>query len=115
MIKKIAIVVLTGSVFLFFYSCYNRKEELLYPNSCNGAVVTWSVDVAPIIKEKCAGCHRAGSTIGPGPLTNYTEVKNAAAAVKTAVITGSMPKRSTLTAAQIKSISCWVDSGAPND
>lgn len=58
-----------------FYSCYNRKEELLYPNVCNDVSAIWSVDIVPVIKAKFAGCHRAGSTMGPGPLTTYAGIK----------------------------------------
>jgi uncharacterized membrane protein len=111
MIKKIAIV-LTGCI--LFYSCYNRKEELLY-GSIHCEEVSYANDVSNIIQTRCAGCHRAGSTIGPGPLTNYTQVKNAAAQIKQSVVSGSMPRGSTLTADQIQIISCWVNIGAPNN
>jgi hypothetical protein len=116
MIKKTAFV-LTG-IILLFNSCYNDKEEILYPGAtCDGVSTSFSVNVAPIIQTNCAvsGCHATGSTNGPGPLTSYTQIKNAAVQIKQAVVSRFMPQGSSLTNAQIKTISCWVDAGAPNN
>lgn len=116
MIKKIA-GVLTGVV-LLFYSCYNDKEEILYGAiTCDGANTSFAVNVFPIIQTNCAitGCHATGSTNGPGPLTSFTEIKNAAVPIKSAVVSRFMPKNGSLTTSQIKTISCWVDAGAPNN
>jgi hypothetical protein len=73
--------------------------------------------VAPIIQSSCAisGCHAAGSTNGPGPLTSHPEIAAAASRIKTAVANGSMPKNSSLSSSQKSSIICWVDAGAQNN
>lgn len=117
MIKKVA-GVLTGSM-LLFYGCYNDKEELLYGggNSCEGVSTSFATNVNPIIQSSCAipDCHAAGSTNGPGPLTTYAQIKNVAVDIKSAVVSRFMPKTGSLTDSQIKTISCWVDSGAPNN
>jgi hypothetical protein len=117
MIKKI-VVTMVVSMGLFI-ACTSDKEELLNAsgNDCTGINATFSANVAPIIQTNCAlsGCHEGGSTNGPGALTNYTQVHNAAAAIKAAVRSGLMPQGGSLTAGQIKTISCWVDSGAPNN
>jgi hypothetical protein len=78
---------------------------------------SFSANVAPIIQTNCAvsGCHATGSTNGPGALTSYTQIKNAAVQIKQAVVSRFMPQGSSLTNAQIKTISCWVDAGAPNN
>ena len=75
----------------------------------------FAANVNPIIQASCnvAGCHAAGSSNGPGPLTNYAQI--AAASIRSAISSGSMPKGSTLTAAQKNSIICWIDSGKPNN
>lgn len=115
MIKKVAIV-LTGGIILF-YGCYNDKEELLLENtSCDGNT-SFAVNVHPIIQANCAipDCHAAGSTNGPGPLTTYAQIKNVAVEIKSAVVSRFMPKNGTLTTSQIRTISCWVDAGAPNN
>jgi hypothetical protein len=117
MIKKI-VATLTVSVGLFV-SCTNDKEELLNPGAddCTGVNSSFAANVFPIIQTNCtaSGCHATGSTNGPGALTNYTQVKNAAVSIKAAVRSGLMPQGGSLTAAEIKIISCWVDSGAPNN
>lgn len=78
---------------------------------------SFHTDVSPIIMSFCnvPGCHAAGSINGPGPLTNYTEVFDARTAIRSAVSTGRMPKTGTLSASQKNSITCWIDSGAPNN
>lgn len=86
------------------------------PN-CNGAAIVFSADVSPIFQSVCAqsGCHNSGSVNGPGALTNYTQINASKANIRAAVLSGSMPKNTTLTAAQKNSIICWIDAGAPNN
>lgn len=86
----------------------------------NCATVTnkaFAADVNPIIQSVCAvsGCHAAGSSNGPGGLTNYSQVFNARSAIRSAVSAGRMPQGSTLSASQKNSIICWIDSGAPDN
>ena len=128
MIRKIAVALL-GCVFVF-NACYYDKEELLYPgNSCATMNVSYKNDIEPIINTRCAIplCHGTGFTNGPGPLINYDAVRIASIEIKSAVVSGFMPAEVTtigavvepahdpLTADQIKRISCWVDSGSPNN
>jgi hypothetical protein len=87
-------------------------------NTCEGINAQFAADVFPIIQTKCAtgsGCHGAGSNNGPGALTGFTQVKNAAARIKNAVTSGRMPLNGSLTQTQIRQISCWVDSGTPEN
>jgi len=116
MIKKIT-GVLAGGMFLFL-GCYNDKEEILYgASTCDGVNASFAADVMPIIQSSCAkpDCHASGSINGPGALTSYTQIKNAASDIKSAVVSRFMPKEGSLTQSQIKSISCWVDGGALNN
>lgn len=116
MMKKVFItLVVCVAVFM---ACTSDKEELLNPSGsdCTGVNASFATDVLPIIQAKCQGCHGAGSTNGPGQLTNYNEIKNAAARIKTAVVTGYMPKvGGPLPSNEIRMIRCWVDSGTPNN
>jgi len=84
---------------------------------CSGPAKSFTTDVSPIIASSCAisGCHAAGSTNGPGALTNFTQVFNARGAIRTAVASGLMPKTGTLTAAQKNAILCWIDTGGANN
>jgi hypothetical protein len=90
------------------------------PFTVNCATVTnkaFAADVSPIIQSSCAisGCHAAGSTNGPGALTNYTEISAAASNIRSAVSTGRMPQSGSLSSAQKSSIICWIDNGALNN
>jgi len=85
---------------------------------------TFSKDVAPIIFNHCTSCHRTGE-IGPMPLTNYDEVINFAGTIRYVTSKKIMPPwkadpgyakyldENYLSASQIKTITDWVDAGAP--
>lgn len=90
------------------------------------AGVTFTKDVAPIILNKCANCHRAGE-VAPMPLTSYQEVRPWSKAIREEVVERTMPPwfadphTSTLkfsndrllSKAEIDTIVAWVDAGAP--
>ena len=90
------------------------------------AEVTFSKDVAPIIFNKCASCHRPGE-VAPMPLTSYQEVRPWSKAIREEVLERTMPPwfadphSSTLkfrndrrlSQAEINTIVSWVDAGAP--
>ena len=83
---------------------------------------TFAKDVAPIIYNKCATCHRTGE-IGPFTLTSYEDAANRAGIIKAVVSTGYMPPWKPdpefshflgeyyLTADEKQSIIDWVDQG----
>lgn len=85
---------------------------------------TFTKDVAPIIYNHCASCHRAGE-IGPMSLTNYDEVKDWAGTIKYVTANKIMPPwkadpnystfldENYLNDAQIKTIGDWVSAGSP--
>jgi len=85
---------------------------------------TFTKDVQPIVQEKCQGCHRPGE-IGPMAFMSYEQVRPWAKAIKTDVITRKMPpwfadrqhgkfaNDRSLTETEIKTITAWVDAGAP--
>ncbi len=84
---------------------------------------TFNKDVLPILQAKCQECHRTGE-IAPMSLLTYDQVRPWAKAIKTAVLTKKMPPWTadphygkfsndmSLSAAQIETISNWVDAGA---
>ncbi len=85
--------------------------------TCTGAAIQFTANVLPIFQSSCAvsGCHSTGSSNGPGALTTYAEINAAKAQIRASVLSGSMPKNTTLSAAQKNSIICWIDAGAPNN
>ena len=88
------------------------------------AVPTFAEDVAPILHNKCAICHRPGE-IAPMSLLSYDDVRPWARAIKSNVATRVMPpwgadhrygkfsNDASLTQAEIDTIVRWVDGGAP--
>ena len=85
---------------------------------------TFNKDVAPILFEKCATCHRPGAG-GPMALTAFSEVRPWARAIKARVTKREMPPWSadprfgaytndtSLSQKQIETIAAWVDGGMP--
>jgi hypothetical protein len=86
--------------------------------------VTFNKDVLPVLQKNCQTCHRPGE-IAPMSLLTYTDARPWAKAMKAAVLERKMPpwfadpqyghfandKR--LSEAEIKTITAWVDAGAP--
>ena len=85
---------------------------------------TFAADVAPILHEECASCHRPGD-IAPMALLTYREVRPWSRAIKDKVVSremppwhaapGGVPIRNArgLTQDEIDTIAAWVDGGAP--
>jgi mono/diheme cytochrome c family protein len=85
---------------------------------------TFTKDVAPILFNRCAECHRPGEA-GPMPLLTYKEVRPWAKAIKNATLARTMPPWSAdpavghfsndrrLSDAELNAIVKWVDGGAP--
>jgi len=110
---KITLVV----VFTLIYSGCSKKKGKSPPlqDNCINIDSKFAAKVFPIIQNSCAvnsGCHGNGSTNGPGALTNFTQINNAESLVKYAVVSGRMPKNSTLSAEDKNTIACWVNNDA---
>jgi hypothetical protein len=58
--------------------------------SSTGASPSFSRDVAPVIEDKCAGCHRSGG-IAPFPLETASQISRQADAIGAVVEAGLMP------------------------
>lgn len=113
-------IILSFCLLASLSSCYYDKEALLYPpaSDCSTVNVSFNQDILPLVQTNCAfaGCHGASSSNKGGPFTNYTQIKNKASIIKSVTGTRIMPQGGgSLTAEQIKLISCWVDAGAPNN
>jgi len=110
------------SILAFVAACTKSKSTVSGPGGgtvdCSGAPKKFSTDVNPIIASSCAtnsGCHGTGSINGPGELTSYSKIFNARTDMRSAILSGIMPLNGSLTSAQINSIVCWIDNGAPNN
>lgn len=90
------------------------------------ATPTFSKDIAPILQQKCQGCHNPEG-IGPMPLMDYQQVKPFAALIKDRTGKRLMPpwhndpnagiqkfkNDASLSEDQIATIAAWVDAEAP--
>ena len=88
------------------------------------AAVTFTRDVAPIVFENCAGCHRPGEA-GPFPLLTYDDVKGRAQLIAAVTQSGYMPpylpepggekftNERRLTPEQVDIIRRWAADGSP--
>ena len=91
--------------------------------AANGADLTYSKDVAPILFKNCGGCHRPND-IAPMSLLTYKDARPWAAAIRQAVLRREMPpwhadphfgkfaNDPRLSDAQIQTIVAWVEGGA---
>jgi hypothetical protein len=86
--------------------------------NCDGTAKSFVVDVTPVMQASCAfdsDCHGSGSTSGPGPLLSYPEVFSARAIIRSAIVSGEMPKDGSITTSEKNAIICWIDNGALNN
>jgi mono/diheme cytochrome c family protein len=84
--------------------------------------VTWD-EIAPLVAERCVGCHRTGGFATP-PLETYEDAQRVAQAIKWSVLDRSMPpwraasgfgdfaNDPSLTATEVELLASWVDRGA---
>jgi hypothetical protein len=89
------------------------------------AAPTFNKDVAPIVFQKCALCHRPGE-VAPMSLLSYEDARPWAKGIKSRVVSRQMPpwdadpegslkfkNERWLTEKEIGTIAAWVDAGAP--
>jgi len=93
------------------------KSGSPYTPDCTGTTPKFSTNVSSIIASDCAssGCHDKGSKKGPGELITYAQISASAASIRSEVISGAMPRNSTLSTERRNAIVCWIDAGAKND
>ena len=106
-------------ILVLFYSCSSDNLEEYYGIvDCSSEVISYADDIVPIIDTNCAipGCHVSGT--GLPDWTKYENVAANAQKIKEYTFDGVMPPSTSgksLTIEQVREISCWVNSGAPNN
>ncbi|HEY9218285.1 MAG TPA: redoxin family protein, partial [Phenylobacterium sp.] len=88
------------------------------------ARISYVADIAPIIRERCVGCHQPGG-IGPMTLTNYEMIKGFSPMIREVIRTDRMPPfhadpsvgkfhdDKSLSPQQIRTLVHWIEAGAP--
>jgi len=86
--------------------------------------ISYSVEIAPLLKEKCLSCHSPGN-IAPWAMTNHAVLKSFLASIKQEVLAGRMPpwhadpvhgtflNDASLKPAEASLLLEWIASGAP--
>src|SRR5688572_13066218 len=116
---KRTLVVIIAIFAVVTVTTYTRSSASQKP------VPTFAKDVAAIVFNKCANCHRPGEAV-PMSLTSYQEIRPWAKAIREQVIERSMPpwyadpdsslkfrNDRRLSQKEIETIAAWVDAGAP--
>jgi hypothetical protein len=99
--KKLIVILLCGAMFV---SC---KKDSSYTPDCSGAAKSYATDVAPLFAGECNGCHSNYSS--------YSGVFSDKSAIRSSIVSGSMPKKSSFTDAEKNNVVCWIDAGAANN
>ena len=102
----------------FCFEACQKTGDSANSLECSGNLKSFSTDVKPVMQVSCAfdsDCHGSGSTSGPGSLLSYTEIFNARSIIRSAILSGEMPKDGSLTTADKNAIICWIDNGALNN
>jgi hypothetical protein len=113
----------TVSCALLLTACaYDNKEDLLSKDpapDCGPMLSTYSADVAPLLQQKCNGCHNSQFLFG---LQTYAQVRTVAldgslvGSVSHAAGFQAMPQNGTkLSDCEITLIRRWVEGGALNN
>lgn len=99
-------------------------EPVTYP--FKNRQVSYERDIAPLIAENCAGCHRDGG-VAPFAMDSHTIVKGWSPMIREVVMTkrmppaqvdphvGNFPNAMNLTDSEIQNLIAWIDAGSPQD
>lgn len=88
--------------------------------------VSYEKDIAPLIAENCADCHREGG-VAPFAMDSYTMIKGWSPMIREVIMTKRMPPAQVdphigsftnamnLETREIQDLIAWIDAGAPRD
>ena len=96
--------------FAMFISCKKKNKEdtqVSYTPSCSSSTPSFSATVKPLIQSACVNCHSEYSA--------YAQISSSSSSIRSSIVSGSMPKGTTLSEGQKNSIVCWIDAGKPNN
>ena len=113
--KKLLIITV---ILALLFACTKSANTVTSSVDCSGTAKSFSTNVNPIIQSSCAtgsNCHGSHSNNGPGELLTYSEINSTRSQIRSAIISGAMPKNGSLTTSEINTIICWIDNGASNN
>ena len=94
-------------------------DPSLNDKPCDSILASFSLDILPLINNKCAPCHTENS-FGGHKWTNYSEVNADKNLILSAInhesSTSNMPQGAAkLPDEEIKLVQCWIENGALNN
>jgi len=103
--------VMAGAVLLLsFSSCTNDAVVPASTTECASLAASFKTDIQPVLVSKCGSCH-----------SNYTAYSGVSRIVsngqfqREVITTRNMPPSGSLSSSQLQLMSCWLNSGAPNN
>ena len=121
-LRMAKVVISTLLLVLFLPGCYYDNKETMYgASSCDTTNVTYSLKIAPLINQKCIGCHSAASATAGVDLSSYNQVvkygqsKQLQGTIKQlpGYETKLMPPGGKLDNCNISLVDIWVRKGMP--
>ena len=112
-------------IIAFFNSCYNDKEDYLYPTrpnqqsgTCDTTNITYALTIKPILDNYCNGCHNSGSVnfSSYSGLSSYLGSNSAKFQNNINYTTSqNMPPSGKLNDCYLNHIRIWIAAGYPNN
>lgn len=121
--KPIAIAAILSAVILVQSCTYDVESEVYgSPPACDTTAVSYSVDILPIMTDRCLGCHNAASANGGVALEPFDEllvyVDNGSflCSIEWGNGCSEMPKNQPqIPPCEISKIAQWIADGAPEN
>jgi len=118
--NKFFILAMLTIIYLFMASCSKRQAEEIKPEEVTIPVtpetkITYTNFTQGLFQTRCAGCHAPGqSASGSWTFNGYASILSISGTIKQVVLVSkSMPRGGSLTAAELSSLQTWFDSGLP--
>ena len=116
--NKFFILAMLTIIYLLLASCSKRQAEEIKPEvtaPIPETKITYTNFTQGLFQTKCAGCHAPGqSASGRWTFNGYASILSTSGTIKQVVLVSkSMPRGGSLTAAELSSLQTWFDSGLP--
>lgn len=92
---------------LLIAGCSKSSTTPDYTPNCSGTAKSFKTDVYPVFQNACQSCH--------GNFSGYAQIAADKSAIRSKIVSGSMPQGGSLSDTQKNNVVCWIDNGAPNN
>jgi len=120
--SKTITIMLLFMIYLIMASCSKHQAEEIKPEqppTVNPPAnsVSYASTVGPLFQSRCGGCHAAGrSAAGIWTFNGHASIVSRASGIRQVVLVSkTMPRGGTLSAAELASLQSWFDNGMLNN